>query len=380
MPVSSPAFQDVTTINYTLEWPHLENPSNTTFAGPTQIDICKCGPNNSDLGHMYTRYSCARPDIRFASPNDELWVLQAPLGQVNLLRPANDEEVQRRNEIGNGDDPTAYAGKNFLLLTGPCPRGRYQAYATLQFLKSLSPLARQRVEYLSLLLQPYEEDCVDDQGGRAYLSLAQYILAELPAFKTLSLNIWGEETRVGSREFAMLLWKYGITITISWDWWSGDAEEYTEAAAFLEGIDVGVVVKRPVWVEGGNEEGDGDEEGGVVLYERAVESQHFSSENANDEWEDMLSSEEDMNDGSDEQHGEHEHNENTHNEDMQHEGTHDGNEEDAEPSPLLGMDDEQALTNVAATHLLGQNGSDDDWTDAIISPLSPGENGSWQML
>jgi hypothetical protein len=387
MPISSPAFQDVTTINYTLEWPHLENPSNTTFAGPTQIDICKCGPNNSDLGHMYTRYSCERPNIRFAFPDDELWVLQAPLGQVNLLRPANDEEVQRRKRLGNGTDPAAYAGKNFLLLTGPCPRGRYQTYATLQFLKSLTPLARQRVEYLSLLLQPYEEDCCDDQGGRAYLALAKYILVSLPAFKTLSLNIWGEETRVGSREFAILLWKYGITITISWDWWSGKADEYTEAAAFLEGIDVGVVVKRPVWVGNGHEDRreDGDEGGGMLVSERASESRHSFHENTDDVWEDVSSDEEENYHELDEYHEGNEHNENAHNDNTlneytQYEETHDDNEENAGLGPALVMDEEQAHTDVAVSPVLHTSASDDDWLEAIISPLSPGENGSWQML
>jgi hypothetical protein len=387
MPVLSPAFQDVTTINYTLEWPHLENPSNTTFAGLTQIDSCKCGPNSTDLGHMYTRYSCARPEIRFASPNEELWVLQAPLGQVNLLRPANDEEVQRRKELGNGTNPAAFSGKNFLLLTGPCPRGRYQAYATLQFLRSLTPLARQRVEYLSLLLQPYEEDCCDDQGGRAYLALAKYILVSLPAFKTLSLNIWGEETRVGSREFAMLLWKYGITITICWDWWSGKAEEYTEAAAFLEGIDAGVVVKRPVRVEGEHEDRreDGDYGPDVLVYERASNLRHSSHENTSAVWENTSPDDEETNHELDEYHEAHDHDEKAHdpntiNRYTQYEEIQDDNEEDAGPGALLAVDDEQAHIHSAVSPLLDTSTSDDDWSHAIISPLSPGASGSWQML
>ncbi|KAH7394222.1 hypothetical protein DE146DRAFT_616572 [Phaeosphaeria sp. MPI-PUGE-AT-0046c] len=246
MPLISPLFDDVTTINYTLEWPHLENPSNTTFAGPTQIDICRCGGKNVELEHIYTRYRCPRPKVRFTSPREELWVLQAPLGQVNLLRPANEGDIRRREELGETAEPSAYAGKNFILLTGPCPRGRYQAYATLQYLRSLPPLARQNVEFLSLLIQPYEEDCTDDQGGRAYIELARYILEEVPAFKSLYLNIWGEESRIGAREFAMLLWREGVTIVISWDWWGESSEEYTEINSFLHGIETGMVVKRPV--------------------------------------------------------------------------------------------------------------------------------------
>ncbi|KAH4048113.1 hypothetical protein HBI23_176380 [Parastagonospora nodorum] len=260
MPLASPVFQDATTINYSLEWPHLENPSNTTFAGPTQIDICHCG-NNTDSGHIYTRYRCSDPVVSFASPEDELWVLQTPLGQINLLRPATNEELQRRREVGEGVKPSAYAGKNFLLLSGPCPRGRYQAHATLQYLRSLSPDARQRVENLTVLIQPYEEDCRDDQGGRAYMALARYIIAELPAFKSLHVNIWGEATRTASREFVILLRGEGISIKLNWDWWGESVEEYADADAFLEAIDIGVVVQRSMRATAGGGSGDTHEEG-----------------------------------------------------------------------------------------------------------------------
>ncbi|KAF1920343.1 hypothetical protein BDU57DRAFT_415257, partial [Ampelomyces quisqualis] len=246
MPLISPVFQDVTTINYTLEWPHLENPSNTTFAGSTQIDICRCGQKSTEAGHIYKRYRCSRPKVKFETLDDGLWVLQAPLGQVNLLRPANDEEKQRRREVDHTADAKAYVGKNLLLLTGPCPRGRYQAFATLQFLRSLTPAARQSVEHVSLLIQAYEEDCSDDQCGQAYVELARYILEEVPAFKSLYLHIWSEETRMQAREFAMLLFRQGVSIVISWDWWGECADEYADIATLLNGIETGVVVKRPV--------------------------------------------------------------------------------------------------------------------------------------
>ncbi|KAH8727276.1 hypothetical protein GQ44DRAFT_612196 [Phaeosphaeriaceae sp. PMI808] len=327
MPEASPSTYSVTTINYTLEWPHLENPSNTTFAGLIQIDECKCGPNNTDLGHLYTRYRCVRPEIRFSPPGDELWVLQAPLGQVNLLRPANDEEHERRKEIYKDAKPTAYAGKNFLLLTGPCPRGRYQAYATLQFLKALSPAARQQVEYLSLLIQPYEEDCSDDQGGRAYIELAQYIRDKVPAFKTLCLNIWGEETRVGSREFGMLLLVEGISISISWDWCSAATDEYTDVSAFLKAIETGVVVNRLAFenMTLKNQQDDDDNGGSYQSHDTRKRS------TSEDDWSDTM------------------------------------------------------LTPHDATRTFRQAGSDDNGSDTMLTPLSPqdgdiGEYGSWQVL
>jgi len=331
MPLASPVFEDVTTINYSLEWPHLENPSNTTFAGPTQIDICRCGTSNTDLGHIYTRYSCLGPTLSFASPEDELWVLQTPLGQINLLRPATDEELQRRREVGEAAEPGAYAGKNLLLLSGPCPRGRYQAHATLQYLRSISSDARQHFEHLSLLIQPYEEDCRNDQGGQAYVALARYIVEELPAFKSLHLHIWGEATRTASRDFAILLRGGGISIKLNWDWWGESVEEYTDADAFLEAIDTGVVVQRPMRVTKTGASGDTHEEDGAdsIPHRR---------------------------------------------------GTLQQEQEDCEMDSDGGI---SLINNVTPT--LEQECSEDEWSDATWTPLSPSgadgkEDSGWQVL
>lgn len=379
MPPSPSVLPDVTTINYTLGWPHLENPSNTTFAGAPQIDICRCGPNNVDLGHVYTRYRCPRPEISFATADEELWVLQVPLGQVNLLRPANSEELQRRREIHDAAEPTAYAGKNFLLLSGPCPRGRYQAYATLRYLESLSPAARQNIEHLSLLVQPYEEDCSDDQGGRAYLDLAHYIVERLPAFKTLCLNIWGEETRIGSREFAMVLWKEGITIVVSWDWWSGEKEEYTDVENFWRGIDGGVVKQRPAW-EGGRggedaSDSDGHDEQSLVESAESLDAHrlsrdtlvHGGHERTIAIWEEVSQEDNDYDSGQED--GASVRDEQA----LDQEGT----EDEAEPDAKSVRD--------ATTHMHEDASSDDEWSDALLTPLSPtgidsNDHASWQVL
>jgi hypothetical protein len=386
MPAVSPVFQDVTTINYILAWPHLENPSNTTFAGATQIDICKCGPNNTDLGHLYTRNRCSRPRVRFVTPEEPLWVLEAPLGQVNLLRPANVEEIQRRKEITPTAEPTAYAGKNFLLLSGPCPRGRYQAYATLEFLRSLSPLARENVEYISLLVQPYEEDCSDDQGGRAYVDLARYILEEVPAFKTMYLNIWGEETKNGSREFAMLLWREGVTIVINWEWWTESVEEYTDIVTFLHGVETGVVVKRPVWEntagDGVREEDDGNESdgsdggmsllGGLNAPTVSSETPVYRGYEGNAIWEEVPQGEEDTESDEDTEGDE----------ELDHEHVHPDCDSEGGVS-LVDAKDEQSLAEDATTPMFDQTSSDDGWSDTLLTPLSPGggsnEDG-WQVL
>src|SRR5690242_21554064 len=93
----------VTTINHRLSWPHLDSPSNTTWAGPTQIDFCTCQAANLDRiekdPHIYTRYKCLGPDVHFTPPREGLWVLEAAHGQINILRPASDKERQDRPSI-----------------------------------------------------------------------------------------------------------------------------------------------------------------------------------------------------------------------------------------------------------------------------------------
>lgn len=255
MPISSHAPYEITTVNYTLQWPNLQHPSNTTFAGTPQIDICHCSrpdlpqhTNSRNLGHLFTRYRCASPGIHFSNAHDELWVLQAPMGQVNILRPATSEEIMRRRELDNNDS-SLYASKNLLLLTGPCSRGRYQAYATLRYLRSIASSAREHVKCLSLLVQPYEEGCTDDETRQAYAELARFILDELPVFNTLCLNVWtrGERLRTAAREFGLVLWKDGVNIVVRWTWSevSEEVEEFRDVEAFLEAMETGGPIQEP---------------------------------------------------------------------------------------------------------------------------------------
>ena len=154
------ADEDVTTINYTLNWNWFENPSNTTFTGLQQIDLCRCPQqhyrthNTATEDHIYERYKCHGPKVRFKSAREDLWVLSAGYtrsGQINFLRPATEMELEWRpcgnilstcRMVYQEAVPILYRGRNFLFLTGPCPRGRYQAYATQMFLSRLTPLVR----------------------------------------------------------------------------------------------------------------------------------------------------------------------------------------------------------------------------------------------
>jgi hypothetical protein len=157
-----------TSLRFVLDWPYLDNPSNNIFAGQTQIDVCTCpheDVNDEDEehgSHVYTRYRCLGPETRFKPLREGLWILQEARGLINILRPAAKELNDRPlatiirvcKQVHDEALPFLYRDRGFFFLTGLCPRRRYQAYATLQWLKQLNPKARQCVQIISLLVQP----------------------------------------------------------------------------------------------------------------------------------------------------------------------------------------------------------------------------------
>ncbi|KAF2008203.1 hypothetical protein P154DRAFT_400411, partial [Amniculicola lignicola CBS 123094] len=189
----------VTTINYKLEWPNLETPSDTTFT-PHQLDRCQCSgypeakDADEDSWHVYTRYRCEPPKVHISARNEKLWLLQETCGVFNILRPASKRE--RRSQprasflrvsklIYEEATPLLYRDRNFIFLSGPCPRGRYQAYASEAWLSRLSPLVQSHITDLTLIRQHFEEDCRDDDAQIVYESLSRFILEYFPGFRTL---------------------------------------------------------------------------------------------------------------------------------------------------------------------------------------------------
>jgi hypothetical protein len=192
--LDSPA--SVTTINYTLEWPHLESASSSTFL-PYSLDRCQCQRARED--HIYTRYICDGPIVRFASKKETAWVLYKPGPQFNILRPASSEELQHRPSasilrtsklIYEEAVSFLYQWRSFLFLSGPSPRGRYQAYATLTWLGQLTKLARAHVNSIALICQNFEEDCRNTDVARSYARLSQFVISELPLFRSLQVVGW----------------------------------------------------------------------------------------------------------------------------------------------------------------------------------------------
>ncbi|KAF2730449.1 hypothetical protein EJ04DRAFT_401938, partial [Polyplosphaeria fusca] len=188
--------EGVTAINYTLRWQYLENASTSTFL-PYQLDRCRC-PKVEGI-HIYTRYLCNGPEVRFASKRKNTWVLQKPGVQFNILRPASQRELRQRpaasilrvNKLVYEEAVSyLYQGRSFLFLTGPSPRGRYQAYATLQWLNQRSKLARSHIKSLTLICQSFEEDCRDADASRSFASLSHFILSDLPNFQHLQMIGW----------------------------------------------------------------------------------------------------------------------------------------------------------------------------------------------
>jgi hypothetical protein len=147
-------------------------------------------------------------------------------GQINFLRPATQIELDRRprgnilstcRTVYQEAVPVLYRGRNFLFLTGPCPRGRYQAYATQIFLTRLTPLARSHITSLSIIAQNYEEDCCVKDTGGAYVNLAAYIERSLPSFKTLCFNLWDERLKDMACLLCRVFVKEGASICLTSD-------------------------------------------------------------------------------------------------------------------------------------------------------------------
>ncbi|KAF2470292.1 uncharacterized protein BDR25DRAFT_33589 [Lindgomyces ingoldianus] len=233
----SPHPQDVTTINYQLSWPYLQNPDSLTFT-PYQLDMCGCPKQKKD--HIYTRYVCQEPEVQFASKQDPLWILHELWGLFNILRPASQRELERRpsahlihvnKQIYRESIPVLYRGRNFRLLSGPCPRGRYQAYATQKWLARLSPLARSHVTDLGLICQIYEEDCVESDAIQSYNSLSHYILRNLLHFEKLHLLRLPRYSAV--QPFSELFQKKGVTIVVTSGRPNGEMSEFYESKDFL---------------------------------------------------------------------------------------------------------------------------------------------------
>jgi hypothetical protein len=214
--------------------------------------------------------------------------------------------------------------------------------------------------------------------------LARYIIEELPAFKTLCLNIWGEESRIGSREFAMVLWKEGVKIVVSWDWWSGETEEYTDVEEFLRGIDNGVVARRPAWRDGGEvsvpdstkrPEGASDSEEESVS-RASSHSSHRSDRSGTIIWQEKAGPED--NDEGDEMEREYV------NEDDTGSGIteqHQANDLTAESlSRHEGSSGGELEVPISAVESM-----DSGWSDAILTPVSPEtehrhEEVNWEVL
>lgn len=343
---------DVTTINYSLDWPHLHNPSNTTFAGLTQIDICHCQrtdlspQKDTEPGHIYTRFKCVEPVVRFKTAKEDLWVLEAPHGPINMLRPATEEEKAQRSQIYPDAGPSVYQGRKFLFLTGPCPRGRYQAYATLKWL-TLNPHARKHISCLCLLIQPYEEDSSAEATRKAYKDLAEYLVRHAPGFEKLYLLVCpnGMQLCSAASEFGILLQSRDVKIIVVIDdCCSRETREYDDPSVFSETMMA--MARRPPPLQTVSEppqkhetEGHGSEVAEPSGLDKEKEEEGKEGKEEKDE-----AKEKDK---------------------KEHDDDDDGEEDEKE------KEDQGEEDSV-----------DGDWTDATMSPTSPQNelDKDWQML
>lgn len=239
-----------TVINYALRWNWLENPSNTTFGGVPQIDLCRCPRqkprtgNSKTKDHMYTRYKCHGPEVKFKNGREDLWVpsqAYANSGPINFLRPAREEELSRRpnanitrtcKAIYKEALPILYRGRNFLFVTGPCPRGRYQAYAAQKFFARLSIIARAHITACSLTILPHEEDCRKEDVIPSYGHLGAWVQGNLPSFEMLGIKLWNSHLADTVKIFENLFQRDGVVIELERGQQDGWVEEIEDAESF----------------------------------------------------------------------------------------------------------------------------------------------------
>lgn len=300
-----------------------------------------------------------------------------------MLRPATYEERDRRKEIHSEAGAAAYANRKFLFLSGPCPRGRYQSYATLQFLRSLSTSARAQISCLSLLVQPYEEDCSESCSKRAYAELADYIVQHLPAFNTLYLHIWDDEMkfRDAASVFSILLNKSHVKIEVGVNWWRGEMKQFHSARAFLEAM------TTPQPARGGRRIRHGKIEEGLMWQETREKESNDDVDDGTDKKEEGDTGESPTGeDGEGSEHSDGVVN-------IAPEEAIDPDSasavgktkfEDSSTQPKKGSKrkEETELCDTTQASTQEEHNSDDEWTDATLSPTSPlgVEEGSWQVL
>ena len=169
-------------------------------------------------------------------------MLVRPAGPFNFLRPAEAAEKRAQRPglqvartckaVCDEVLPYLYRGRSFLLLTGPCPRGRYQAYATRVWLQRLSRVARQSVGALAVICQKYEEDCDLSGAVRAYRELGEYVVDRLPGLEVLNVCM-ADAVQRPVLEFARLCGTRGMRLRVERDWKSGNVVEFEHADALL---------------------------------------------------------------------------------------------------------------------------------------------------
>ncbi|KAF2660660.1 hypothetical protein K491DRAFT_588799 [Lophiostoma macrostomum CBS 122681] len=229
--------ESVTTINYDLAWPFLQHPSSTTFT-PHQLDLCKCPQQAQE--HIYTRYLCHAPKVCIHPKSAPYWILEEPGPAFNILRPASEAEEMQRPDAGvirlnrmlyEETLPLLYSGRNFLLLTGICSRGRYQAHATLIWLSTISPTARAHITSISLLVQSNEEDCRDEDAPEAYRKLAKYVVQNLGNCKHVCVNVWPSLIELGA--FSELFRREDMCVILKEHHGQKRTHEFRDRKAFM---------------------------------------------------------------------------------------------------------------------------------------------------
>lgn len=155
----------------------------------------------------------------------------------------------------------------FQFVSGPCPRGRYAAYAASTFFARLSPRARRCVTGLEVLVVPHEEDWNAEDVPRAYGELAAWVGRDLQGFEMLRVVLFDEKLAEAVGAFEGLFEKKGVKVCVQR---GKTVEECDDAERFWNVLRVqGRGVQKWRLMEKLQAE-EGDEEKAILLAEPEV--------------------------------------------------------------------------------------------------------------
>jgi hypothetical protein len=101
----------------------------------------------------------------------------------------------------------------------------------------LNPQARENITAVSLLLQPYEEDCLTAGVEASYTELAVYMRNCMPGLEVLYLDVSDKEIYRAASAFFLLFERKGMKIEVRRRFQASEVEEFYCKEVFMKSFE-----------------------------------------------------------------------------------------------------------------------------------------------